>query len=252
MPAIIITATVIPDPDVPMLAVRDPAVRLTEYLSALPHHLHAAREIAADVVLAENSGADLRPFAEAAERQGFPHHFELLPCESSAGHLGRGYGELRMIADAFRGSSAIKRLGEDELVWKVTGRYRVLNLGRLASSAPKVDLYCNLRTVSLDPRQRNLRWVDQWAFAMTPRGFDRYVRPVIGALERGETTSSETLLAQTIFDHRDDARVAPRFAVEPRVSGVAAWDGRSYDRFRTRLFHTGAAAMRRIAPSIWI
>jgi hypothetical protein len=250
MPALIVTATVTPDPDVPRLAVRDPAARLDEYLSALPHHLGVARAIDASVVITENSGADLAPFAQVAEARGWLDRLELLPCDASPGRLGRGYGELRMIQAAFERSSTLRGLEPEALVWKVTGRYRVLNLARLARDAPPADVYCNLRTFS--PRQRDLRWIDQWAFAMTRAGFESYVRPVLGLLEQGETSNSETVLAERIYAHRHDPGVVPRFALEPRVSGVAAWDGRSYDRLRTRVFHLGAALARRLVPSLWV
>ncbi len=153
--ALLLTATITPQPGVPHFRVTDTAQRRQEYLTSLAFAIALDRRIITTIVFAENSGSDLSAFKSLAERDD---RVELLsveprPIEAS---WGRGYMETCLVLDAARTS---QRIGTwTGLLWKTTGRYVVNNIARIIAKArPGKDLYLNLRTY---PRP----WVDMWVY----------------------------------------------------------------------------------------
>ena len=194
-------------------------------------------------MFAENSGADLEPFARVARRAGRTDAVELLDVAADDWRPedGRAYGEALLVGHALGRSQLI---GEDGLFWKLTGRYRVRNVGTLIATAPpKTDLYVNLR-------RHPQRWCDTYLFAATRGGWaaierhlprlrhDRQMEPVMYEIVR------ELML--------EGARIVPRLRHEPRVEGVRGFDGAQYGRGKQLWKYRTRAATRVVAPWLWV
>ncbi len=140
-------------------------------------------------------------------------------------------------------------LDDAESIWKITGRYTVKNLTRLIATAPRTDLYINLR-------RRPRLWCDTYAYAFTRGGHKRHLLPLTGALVNDwEKTQrpTEIFMATKVEEWiRAGADVVPRFRYEPRVDGVRGYDRASYGGARQRTKYAARTVARRLAPALWI
>lgn len=239
-PVILLTATVQPLKGQPGLVVSDPCLRLSQYLAVFSSVLH----LDAKIVLVENSGADLRPFLDLARSMGREADFEALSVGVDwKAEMGRGYAETLLVGEGIARSRIIEA---NSLIWKVTGRYKVANLGRLMAAAPDCDLCVNLRRY---PRA----WADMWVYALTPHGWS-LLAPHVSRL-RSDSLCGPAELGMFEIVKRlyiDEPRILRRLPYEPRISGVRGYDGRSYEGGRQRTKYFVRASVRQLAPWIWL
>lgn len=246
--AVLLTATVVPPTDARNLARRDAQLRLQDYLLAFDFYLAELRRDAFDaLVLCENSGFDLAPFAERARGAGLAQRVELIGhfgLDHPARH-GRGYGEFKLVDHAMQHSVLIDALGMQAMVWKVTGRYRVHNLARLIATQPlQADLYCHCRDFPS-------RWLDMYLMRWNRRAYEQLIRGVYQALRQDQTpTSAEQHFRALVDGHDGGLRIVRRFAHVPQVEGVRGFDNRDYGAMRRK--HLARVVAQRLAPWIWI
>jgi hypothetical protein len=246
--AVLLTATVVPPPDARNLARRDVQLRLQDYLQAFDFYLAELRRDAFDVlVLCENSGHDLAPFAARAHSAGLEHRVELIGhfgLDHPARH-GRGYGEFKLVDHAMQHSVLIRALGPQALVWKTTGRYRVHNLAQLIATQPlHADLYCHCRNFPS-------RWLDMYLMRWNRRAYEQLIRGIYRQLQQDETpTSAEQHFRALIDRHDGGLHIVRRFAHVPRIEGVRGFDNRDYGAMRPK--HLARVMAHRLVPWIWI
>lgn len=168
---LLLTATITPPAGVPGLRRTDPRQRLDDYCRALDFYCRLPEACINRIVFIENSDTDLSPLhhvarqARALDRVMFIGFYGL----DHPAKYGRGYGEFKLLDHAMNHPSTLAGLDENERLWKITGRYRVLNLLQLIRKAPtEYDLYCDLR-------DRPMPWVDLRIFSCTPGGYRRYL-----------------------------------------------------------------------------
>lgn len=177
---LLMTATVVPEPNVShRLAVRDPGERRSQYEEALRWYAENAAGELDGIVLAENSGADLSGFRSVVP-DTLPLELLSVPAAASTPGTRRGYLEMVLVSDAFASSRLLAEPGAVGV--KVTGRYRVENLGAVVRSMePDRDIGFNLRRY---PK----RWADMWVFFANQAGIAA-LRPTC----RPSTRSSRTV-----------------------------------------------------------
>ena len=203
----------------------DAGLRLGDYCEALRWYLRLPDELFDSVIVLENSGSDLQPFAELAERQRTSKRVELLSTSVGAPpECGKGYGEALMIEEGLRQS---RMLDAEAPFWKVTGRLRVVNLAELVRTAPQeFDLYCDLRDVPLiaDTLGGN-HWMETRLFATTPATylslFENQVQCQDTIEKRFYPLVREAMAAGNLA-------VPPRFRRHPVFDGVCGRSGASY------------------------
>src|SRR3982074_3006340 len=158
-PTLLMTATISPPGVVTNLVRTNPAQRLQDYLWALEFYLQLPTEILPRIVFVENSGSDLSQLGELAARHP-EKEVEFVQFDGLAypPEYGRGYGETKLLDYAIDHSEIICRLNPDDIIWKATGRLRLLNFAVMNSSAPmSFDLYCDFKNYPM-------RWVDMRFF----------------------------------------------------------------------------------------
>ena len=245
---LLLTATIVPPADARSLVRRDAQLRLADYLDAFDFHLRElARGTADALVLCENSGFDLAPFAARAQAAGLADRVELISFQGldhPAGH-GRGYGEFKLVDHAMAHSRLIAAAGDAVTVWKVTGRYKILNLRQLILGKPAgADLYCHCRN-------RPVRWVDMYLMAWNRAAYDEIIRGVYHRLRQDDTPkSAEQYLREVLDTGSFRARIVRRFRAVPQVDGIRGGDNLNYlamkNKYRARVL------AHRLLPWLWI
>lgn len=137
----------------------DPVKRRQDYLIAFRTWMSLNCD--ADVLLCENSNADLSSFREAAARHESDTAVRLISFAGNVGAQlrGKGYGEIEMLSYAF---DMIPELKDYRYIIKISGRYRVINGIELVARIRQMsaDLICDIhanltygdtRTVAFKP-----------------------------------------------------------------------------------------------------
>lgn len=244
---VLLTATIVPPAGVPGLAQADPVIRLKQYADALEYYASMPVDMVGRIVFAENSGADLSSLKRLTEKQGDRVRFISWSGLDHPPACGRGFGEFKLVDHVLARPEAVGGLPANESIWKVTGRYRVLNLTRLMHTAPqRFEVYCDLKN-------RPMPWVDLRVFAFTLGGYDRHLRGVYPQLrEDVNRVSPEVVLREKLGKELRSVAIVPRLRVEPRIDGVRGMDGRSYLDRKGMLKHRVRAISRRATPWLWI
>jgi hypothetical protein len=247
---LLLTATITPPPDAVKLARTDPTARLNDYLQALEFYLKLPDDSIDRIVFVENSTSDLSRLRALAYR--YPNKqvefISFYGLDYPAAY-GRAFGEARLIDYAFDHSDILYRVGDDEPIWKGTGRLRLTNIAGMLRRAPSdYQLYCDLRNVKA-------QWMDQRFYSFTPFGY-RAILKDIGARLREDlhnTLAAETLMYRLVITHVGPGRVVPRFRTQPFIAGISGFGNTDYGRgFKNGMKDYAKVLSRRFRPGYWI
>lgn len=246
---LLMSATVTPR-DSPELARVDPQLRLDDYAAALEFYIPKLADTIDGIVFVENSDSDISALRAIAERHGASDRVEFIAnygIHSYPGH-DRSYGYFKVVERAMVQSRLIAAAGDDVIVWKVAGRYQVLNLKQMLTTAPdRFDLYCDMRTM----RKRPHYWADLRFLGWSKRGFARILDQVAETL--GEDPREPVIYHHIKAKMADpQVTIVPRYRREPLIEGVRGWDNRHYSRGVALLKYYLRATVRRFAPFIQI
>ena len=243
---LIMTATIRPPLDAPGVARLDPSVRLADYRAALAFYLtHLGSGLDA-ICFAENSGDDvssLRGLAAAGGAGSRVMFTDQSKLEFPPSY-GRCYGETALLERAMS-DPVMSAFPEDTVFWKVTGRYKVLNLRRMIRSRPgDADLYADLRT------RGGQRWADLRLMAWNRLGYDRAMRGIAPLIredthaQRPGEEAAYDVLAQRIASGGFHAVTS--FASEPLIDGIRAFDEKNWIAGRQRAVFLARSLQRTI------
>ena len=243
---LLMSATITPI-DSPELARTDPALRLRDYEQALAFYIAKLGSVLDGIVFVENSDSDVASLRALAEQHGAGERVELIAnygVHSYPGH-DRSFGYFKVVEKAMAESRLIAAAGEAAVVWKVAGRYQVLNLREmLATAPPAFDLYCDLR-------RRPLDWADLRFLGWTRRGFERILDRVAETM--GEDPREPVMYRRIRAKAAEPGlAVVTRYRREPLIEGVRGWDNRHYSRGPALAKYYLRAALRRFAPFIHV
>jgi hypothetical protein len=241
---LLLTATITPPPGVPGLRRTDPAERLRDYAEALSFYCQLPADVIHRVVFIENSATDVTPLRDLVAKAGAANRVEFVSFNGldHPAAYGRGYGEFKLLDYAMRKLPLLVSAGDDERLWKATGRYRILNLVDLVRTAPRTfDLYCDLR-------DRPIPWMDLRVFAATVGGYRRLLMGIYKQLREDVIhVSPERHLRPIIGELAKSHRIVTRFRREPRIDGIRGMDSRNYSSGVNLLKYWYRAAARRVS-----
>lgn len=246
---LLMTATL--QPPANAVARADPAARLADYAAALTFYLNMPADVVDRIVFADNSASGTTAMRQIAT--SFPHD-KTVEIMSFAGNdhaisHGKAYGEFKLLDIALANTRLIQ---PEDIVWKVTGRLKVLNLETLhrAVDGRRPDIACDLHNVPLigTGRWRGNQRMDLRLFAFRPTVFDRVYRGVWARLSPFDDTSmyAVTMAARRVL------RVMPRFPVQVILEGVSGRHQRNYAAPAQRLKTSIRSLMRILLPFLWI
>ena len=247
-PILILTATVAPPADASHLSRTDPAVRLLDYAKALGFYVECLeRSIISGIVFAENSQADISTLSQQVAKSSRRDRIEFVQFAGldHPGSYGRGYGEFKLLDFAMRESRLINDAAADAEVWKVTGRYEVLNLAAILRRRP-AD-----RDMWLHCRNRPQRWADMYLMGWRRDFHRRHIEGVYRDLnESTGRTSAEVKFRDKVDALAQSEKVCRRFNPSPELRGIRGLDGAAYSEQRAKRL------VRRICdnilPWVWV
>lgn len=212
---LLITATITPSSDQPSLLIKNSMLRLSEYEKAMAFYVSVIdQSVIRGIVFVENSGFDLRILANKYCDERI--EWISAPQTTLSGDVHRGYAEFKMIEFAFMASVTLADLNQDDVVWKVSGRYIIKNLKRIVKNSPvEYDLYGSLTK----------NWVELSLISWTKSCFLLHFLPLIESLKA--TAPPETILAKKLAAN-DRISVVARFNWRPLIDGRRGSDGSRY------------------------
>jgi hypothetical protein len=245
------TATITAPPGALNLVRTDPKQRQADYLKAFRFYLGVPTKVLGTLIFVDNSDSDLTQFREIATREAAGKRVEIIgfygldyPPE-----YGRGYGEFKLIDRTLQDSRHFQALGPDDHFWKVTGRLMVLNFSHLVSSEPDaLDFYGDFKTF-------RAHWLDTRLFAVSLGGYRRLLLGMYEELSEVKLGGpAEICLLRHLLHQRANgsALIVPRFTVQPVIAGFSGATNADYLSTMGRLRTATKAAMRRLAPHVWL
>lgn len=219
---LLLTATVRPNTTT-KLAVVSPAVRLSQYRSALAKWVETAKALRAEIIVVETSGADRATFIgelDDADRA----LVRFVNYSPSTEVIARGIGYIEW--SAIRHALDQLRLREDDTVYKVTGRLVVTNPEQVFGVLPSRTV--RLRT-RVDGSHSDTRvvggTVGTWRSVLLPAADDvDYARRI----EIEHTVAARVRLARTL-----GAVDVSSFPRRPLYAGQSGTNGSTYSPWKT-------------------
>lgn len=245
---LLLTATITPLQGINNLSYIDPRQRLRDYERALEHYLRLRRPNE-KIVFCENSGSDLSTLKQIAEKLNASAAVEFISFHGNdfPPNYGRGYGEFKMVDHAMNTSRIVLSARDDDVIWKITGRYIVENLHAIIDSRPRQSpLYCNYRD---HPKKG---WMDLYLMAWTPAWYRRNLAGVYPKLiddPDGRPVTAEHLMREHLTDIHFGGPY--RFRKTPKLIGVRGADGAGY-HLNGRGKYLVRNALSILAPWIWV
>jgi hypothetical protein len=221
---LLLTSTIKPNANQPGLKLTNPDDRLEDYRKALVFYTKALNEGRIDgIVFVDNSGYDLKCLSDDFLLTNIEWiSFHGLDYPSS---YHRGYGEFKLVDYAFSNSIILKGLNQDDVVWKITGRYIVKNLKGIIKYAPrKFDLYCDIKK----------NWLDMGVMAWNSAG---YAETIKGVSENFKTSMPpELIMSKLILAHPKLKRtIITNYYWKPLIIGRRGFDGGQFQGKFTHL-----------------
>lgn len=245
---LLMTGTIVPPSDAPVLERVDPDARIGDYRRALAFNIEQLEAGAIDrIVFTENSGYGMAPFEEMTAKSRKAEAIELLSYDGMSGTKGisRFCGETRLMHWSLENSQLIRQLSDDDRIWKVTGRYLVKNLKPIVANAPgEGDLFFHCRN-------RPLAFID-YGFVGIRKGIAGAYLSEVMELPRFEEIGEAHLRQSIDAGGFSDFKIVPRLARVPDFSGVRGYDQASYDGLSYRLKFLFRSVAHRMVPSLWI
>ncbi len=243
------SATIAPPAGAPGLSRVDPVVRMRDYREALDFYIGVLDHGIDRILFVDNSNYDCTPLIDLAAARGASERVEIVSYDGLdyPPDYGRCYGEMRLLEHTMA-LDQVRALPADTVFWKVTGRYKVRNLGTLIRTRPRdAALYCDLR-VGSSPwfDMRVMSWTRQ-GFAEILAGFYDEIREDLNRGRPGEETAYRQLqprLGQT--------PVRLSLVREPLIDGVRAFDNQNWSQGRQKLVYYLRQAQRLILRRVLI
>jgi hypothetical protein len=134
--AIVMTATITPNANTPLLARSEPQLRMEDYKTALKFYLSCSNKLIDRIVFIDNSNTDLAPLTEIVRLSSTDKKVDLISFDGNDHPVqyGKGYSEYRLLD---YGLGNTKLLKDFDTFWKVTGRLCVTNIEHLIKTAPE-------------------------------------------------------------------------------------------------------------------
>jgi hypothetical protein len=239
------TSTIAPAANVFLLAHSSPAQRLADYVRALTFYVTLLKQNIVDkLVYADNSGYDLTALRTIAQNAGVSEQCEFVSFRlESQPNVSRYFLEINLVKEAMARSEILA--GEDVAIWKVTGRYIILNAAAIISRAPaSADFYVNCRN-------HPYRTLDFYFVRFNKATLERLL--TFGMEEFRTVKSGEDILRERLQrGDTGDLVIIPRFNETPRILGTRGYDGGRYGGARDSAKYAVRYCLNKVLPQVWI
>ncbi len=247
---LIMTATLIPPSKA--VARSDPEHRLRDYLDALGFYLDLADEVIDRILFIDNSNSDLTPLVN------FVTEFKTSKCVELIGfngndhphELGKAYGEFKLMDFGLEHTTLFS---PNDVVWKTTGRLKLLNLAELTKKtmAMDFDILCDMHNVPLvsSGKWTGFRYVDLRTFSFRVSAYEKLLQ---GLWKTNRTNLNAEFLYSHLLAHIHNEKIFCRFPIQPQLQGISGRHLRDYQSGSQRLKDSVRTLARRLTPWFWI
>lgn len=214
-PLIFLTGCIHPE-GMSFTALQDPVVREAQYVEAIRFYLTTTD---LPVLFVENSGADLSSLFSDEISRGRLEIITFVGNDYDR-NLGKGYGEIRIIEKALSDSHFIQNA---DFVFKITGRYQVLNINAFISQYEK----CNRLELLVDLKQQ-LQYSDSRFWGSTVQ----FLQDVLMQYKE-KINDSENYYFEHALCHATHEAIAKKYAFSclqytPRYKGTYGTNNKRY------------------------
>lgn len=188
--------------------------RRQQYIDAINFYL---TNTSARILFVENSGVDLSSNFQTEINAG---RMEILTFNGNDydRSLGKGYGEMKIIEHALKAS---RFLAEASFVFKVTGRYKVLNIRSFLlqhEQVPQINVIADLKL--------KRQYVDSRIFGCTP-SFYIYLLQYRHDVNDSQSYFFEKALFCGLLDALKSGYSYDPFKAKPRFQGISGTDNKA-------------------------
>ena len=244
----LITSTIAPAANTFLLRHSDPEQRLRDYQQAFAFY---CQQVAAGVfdalIYADNSGYPLDSLVHIAHSHGVQDKTEFVSWRANdSPDNSRFFLELKLINEVLTRSQLLQQ-HPDAFLWKITGRYRIANIGHIVRKKPAeaTALYVNSRS-------RPHRFVDFYLAGFSQQAY-RETIAVDLPLHATKQDDGERILYRRLHENGPpNTAVVARFNVVPRVYGIRGYDGQSYGNWRHSAKYYARVIANFLFPHWWI
>jgi hypothetical protein len=244
----LITSTIAPAANTFLLRHSDPEQRLREYQQAFAFYCQqVATGVFDALIYADNSDYPLDSLVHIAHSHGVQDKTEFVSWRANdSPDNSRFFLELKLINEALTRSQLLQQ-HPDAFLWKITGRYRIANIGHIVRKKPAeaTALYVNSRS-------RPHHFVDFYLAGFSVRAYHELIAIDL-QLHSSKQDDGERILYRRLHDHgpaRQDISV--RFNVVPRIYGIRGYDGQSYNNWRHTTKYYARVVANLLFPHWWI
>ena len=214
--ALLLTGTIKPNGMI-FTAIQDLEVRRNHYIDSIQFWLKKTK---IPIVFVENSNVNLSSYFSNEISNG---KLEILAFQGNDfdRRLGKGFGELNCVEYACENSIFLKN---SEFIFKVTGRYKVLNF--------QVFLETYMRNTEIDlllDFKWRLSFVDSRFFGFTPAFIKDFLSTYREALNDSNGVYLEHVLAKAALNAIADGYTFEPLVSLPRIEGYSASSGIRYN-----------------------
>ena len=200
------------------LAVINFKERLQEYVNCLEYYCDLVKSGLVDkVVFVDNSGFDV-DFLKDKYSNFDVEIISFYGLDYDA-NFHRGYGEFNLINYAYKKSLILNSLSSDACVWKISGRYKVVNIVNMIKTKPhNVELYFDM------PRKE---WVSMELIMWKNRAYYTCVQQFESWFETN--LPPEMILAEKLAILKNNLNIIDEFHWMPVINGRRGTDGTRFE-----------------------
>jgi hypothetical protein len=244
------TSTLVPPASA--VARSDPQARLNDYIDALCFYLSLPNTVIDRILFVDNSASNLSPLIDVARSFKHDKDVEFISFDGNdhPPQRGKAYGEFKLIDYGLANTTLF---GQDDIVWKTTGRLQFLNLSQMAknSSENNFDFLCDLRNV---PWVGSGKWhgyqnMELRVFAFRVRAYDVILR---GLWHGHDLDFDAQLLYERMRQDFPGLRIVRRFALQPKLLGIGGRHQHDYRSPKYRAKDIVRSTLRRLIPWLWL
>jgi hypothetical protein len=244
----LITSTISPDPGVVGLQRVNPRDRLDDYIKGLTFYCECLSEnVFQKLVYVDNSGYPLDDLIDVARFRQVSSHVEFISYKSAVSpRNGRFYLELNLMNHALNTSLFLNENRED-VIWKVTGRYLIKNVGSIIAKCqklPRCDFYVNCRNYPS-------AWADFYLVGFDTAAYQKIFSANLHLYE-GNINGEAILRSYLDSEAVSNLKVLRRLPSVPRVVGVRGYDGAKYGGLLDSAKFFARSAFNAVLPSFWV
>lgn len=250
--SVVLTATINPPQNRHDIARSDPGLRLEDYKSALLFYLTLPDSLFQHILFIDNSNSDISELEKLVDKVNHNKNVEIMSFDGNnhPPSYGKGYGEFKLLD---YGLTKSKYINQNSIIWKITGRLKILNLAKLIKSySEEYDLYCDLRNVPfIGNYLGGNQWLELRIFCTSMSFYSKKFLKIYPELAYNICKQSpEQYLYNLILDD-EKFTVQPRFKYQPKIEGFGGYANANYRSMRYLSKEYFRAIMRKILPSVW-